>query len=371
MARRGKKSDVMILEKDLDSMLASDLRKLCKKMGVEGCEGSAYIKRDALILMIKDAQARSSGVSKMTIKTKAPKRKTSKAKKTFSQKKKVAPQKKKVSPQKKKKASPQKKVAKAKRKAPSKKSTGVCVPGSCPDQVCVLETGKCIKKTKAGLPYGFATLKKRYGNDYEFNEEHGIVGTPASIRKYIEEYGTPEPPKESPKRATKKRKPKRQPRCDDENDYLECEDGSVCDASSGRCESDSSSFRKGKRELVTGDGRIIIGNEETLITLQGILGGELTPVEKKKKKISSRPKPGPKESLEELLTEEEEAEAVEMERLLLEMQELKKGTAEPSPKRSAKKSAKRVSPKKIETSIDLKKQEIYDTFQKCLESLKA
>lgn len=74
------------------------------------------------------------------------------------------------------------------------------------------------------------------------------------------------PQTKSPKTKTK--------RCDDKEDFLKCDEGTVCSASSGKCVKSTKSSRSGKVELHV-DGRIIVGSEETLKNLQKILGGDL------------------------------------------------------------------------------------------------
>jgi len=209
--------------------------------------------------------------------------------------------------------------------------------------------------------------------------------------------------KPSPVKKVTKKAPKR---CDAKEDPLECDEGDLCSATSGKCMKDTPAVRKGKSELHV-DGRIIVGTAETIDSLQKILGGEVkragakaekvkkvssvkkTPTPKKRssspKRKSSTPKrtPSPvrkassvkkapsapkraspkdvkglERRLEELLAEDMQDE-IEISKIQAKLKALK-GKKAPSPvagKRAGK--------------VEMKKQEIYDTFKKCLESLKA
>ena len=70
-------------------------------------------------------------------------------------------------------------------------------------------------------------------------------------------------------------------RCDDRYNYLECDNGYVCNSGSGECIKDSLSTRENKTVLITDDGRTIIGEEKNIRALHKVLGGTIQEKESK------------------------------------------------------------------------------------------
>jgi len=57
---------------------------------------------------------------------------------------------------------------------------------NCESQYCDVETGNCIRKTKAGRPYK-TKLDTKLGSSYYYDESYGLVGTMESVNEYIKE----------------------------------------------------------------------------------------------------------------------------------------------------------------------------------------
>ena len=373
VVKRGKVAKKAVVPKkassDYQDKAVSTLLKLCKERGIAGCVGKkSMLKKNLVPLLEAWDDEHPEGLKKVVVKKASVKK---------------APAKKAAV----KKAPAKKAVVK---KAPVKKA--VVVREDCTeDQVLVLETGKCIKKTKSGAPYGEATLKKKYGDDYVYDDELRVVGRKAEVDSYRSEMSG-------------------DARCDDEEDALECDEGDVCSADTGKCVTDTAAVRKGTSELKVAD-RIIIGDAATIKKLQGILGGTITsPVKPKaqpkvlKKVVAKKvvKKTSPKEMedlgarLDDLLSEEGDASDIAdiRKRIQKEKEEKKKPLPVPpakkkplpvpkkkvSPKKKTPTPQKKTSPKKKTPTpkkpvtgfkTELKKQEIYETFQKCLASLQA
>ena len=388
---------------EYDSKTVSALLKECKGRGIEACIGKRVMPKAALIAVLEmwDSQ-NTGGVKKSPPKKASPKKG---AKKTA------------------------KKPA-AKKASPAKVGRSTCTS----DQVLVLETGKCVKKTKTGAPYGEAALKKKYGDDYIYDEELGVVGRQAEVDSYrseIEPKKTPSPPKKvvvpkksSPPKKVAKKVAKKAKRCDDLEDPVICGEEQVCKANTGRCVADTAAARKGMSELKV-DGRTIIGDAATIKSLQGVLGGTISSpskpaagkkVAKKVPKKASPKKASPKkaspktvseieERLKELIGGDEGGDEV-IEKLRAKLAAAKKTNVArkvPVPKKktppkaaspkkktppkaaSPKKKTppKAASPKKktppkaaspkrpTETKVELQKQQILETFEKCLANLQA
>lgn len=86
---------------------------------------------------------------------------------------------------------------------------------NCESQYCDVETGKCIRKTKAGRPYK-TKLDTKLGSTYYYDERYGLVGTKDSVNAYIKEIKSgkketkvakisKKPKKISPPKVTKKK----------------------------------------------------------------------------------------------------------------------------------------------------------------------
>jgi hypothetical protein len=236
------------------------------------------------------------------------------------------------------------------------------------------------------------------------------------------------PKKVSPKKKASPKKAKKAARCDDQEDYVECEDGSVCNAATGRCIKDTGVNRKKYPASITlKDGRKLIGSEESIEKIREIFGdqveevskrcddedgvceddqvcdgdsGECTAdsedirskkryeldvkgrkiigtkatIEKLHKKLGGKVKSLDDEAkrLKELLAEEKE---VSGEAAKLEEQISKRKKKSPKKKEVAVKPVeekKKESPKPKESvKVEMEKQKIYDTFKRCLESLQA
>ena len=58
----------------------------------------------------------------------------------------------------------------------------------CIDQICRTTDGNCIKKTKAGKPFGEQRIMgaiKKTGNEYKFDETYNILGTKEEVNEHI------------------------------------------------------------------------------------------------------------------------------------------------------------------------------------------
>lgn len=161
------------------------------------------------------------------------------------------------------KKAPTKKVATPKKKAPAKAKKGG-------------------KKKKAATPKKKETPEKTPSPKKKPSPKKPKTPTP---KKKETPEKTPSPKKKSPVKA--KAKPttipikKKAKRCDDKEDYLRCDDSQVCDTATGKC----TEPRKGA-ELVTTDGRRLVGDIAVLEKLRDILGGSIkhpSPVKPKAK----------------------------------------------------------------------------------------
>jgi hypothetical protein len=459
-----KGAKTMTVSKDLQEQTKTELLKEGKALGLfEGITGRnlASIGKADMIVQILDAKSKSSGTREIVIGGATKKKKA----KRVAKKKPSAPKEKgiyddepvssllkkckereieacvgkKTMPKKdlipilerwdeemakrEKAESPKEKKIRKKTKRIAKKKTAPAREACSSEQVLVLETGKCVKKTKSGAPYGEAALKKKYGEDYVYDAELGVVGRQAEVESYRSEMVvTPEAPK---KKVAKKAK-----RCDDLEDPVICGDKKVCKADTGRCVADTAAAKKGMSSLKVDD-RTIIGDIHTLEKLKDILGGTITTAEKQKvkkvpkkkvtpKKVTPKKKTPPgspkdisdiEERLETLISGAEKAAKGEIAKLRKKLAEAK-GVEKPEPK-VAKKVKRKVPtpkkktpppPKKVSTpkkktpsplkkvptpakktpkkktpspkkpagfKVELKKQEIFDTFQKCLANLQA
>jgi hypothetical protein len=337
-----KKTKIPMDEESLNAKTLSSLKTLCKKLGVE-CSGkkSDHVKA---ILMSQDAGDEKELPLKeddegeelsfvIDVPTKKTTKKKSPAKKTT---KKKSPAKKTAA-----KKSPAKKTA-AKKTCVDKEDPLECEEG----EICSAPSGRCVKDTKIN----------RHGSKNDKVEllvdGRVIVGTSSTIKKLQQILGgeikssvkktvtkkspvkktvtkkspvkktvTKKSPvkktvtKKSPvkKTVTKKSPVKKSPvkktvtkkspvkkTCVDKEDPLECEEGEICSAPSGRCIKDTKINRHGSKndkvELLV-DGRVIVGTSSTIKKLQQLLGGEIKSPAKKspaKKTVKKSPSPSKK-----------------------------------------------------------------------------
>jgi hypothetical protein len=307
-------------------------------------------------------------------------------------------------------------------KKPSKKATKlkfVCDTDPCSDdEVCILGSGKCVKKTKTGKKTPLlADLKKAgidskaYKSDYEFDSDLGVLG----LKDHVDEYRkamkktkkvkspkpkkvkTPSPPK--PKKATKASS---KSKCYD-SDADDCDSGKICSQASGKCIADTKIARKGKYILTLNNGREIIGAKDKLEALRKSLGGEGT-IASAEGAPAAKPAKKPKFiplmlSPEEPSSSEEDDDSSAERRTAAEKRAAEKKAEEKRAAAKAKAEAliaaevekekrrimkiveesksgkKPVSPvvtsilAERPTTVDLKKQEIQETFKKCLARL--
>ena len=297
-------------------------------------------------------------------------------------------------------------------KTPAAKPTKlkfVCDEQSCPDdEVCVLGSGKCVKRTKTGkktpllsdLSKVAGIDSKTYKSDYEFDPELGVLG----LKEHVDEYRklkpvvAPKPILKAPAKAKKTSSKKcYQPDADD------CDAGKVC-SFSGACIQDKPAARKGKFVLVLETGRQIIGTKEKLEALK--LKGKIYPADaplpttKKSKTVKvATPPSSPEESTEDTSSDEEGEEAeseaerkareeierkaakasktasktaakeeAERERARLAKKALQEEEAKKAAARKEEETRTRVATEKL-TTVELKKKEIQDTFKACLARL--
>lgn len=187
-----------------------------------------------------------------------------------------------------KKAKTASKSAKKTKAAPKAKKTkkASCVAkgkNKCGEDVCDTETGNCIERYANGAPKGGTKMRKDLGDDFYYDEVNGFVGRKADVLaavaklkgKAVKTKTKKASPPKVKKTAGAKKAKKAKKTCYDVEDPTLCDEGDVCNAASGRCVKSTGPAAKGKWRLEV-DGRIIVGDEETLTKLQETLGGELT-----------------------------------------------------------------------------------------------
>lgn len=419
-----KKKLVVQVNEDLSEMSVVELKAMCRDLGLSGCSSA---KKADLIRMIMGAQRTEEKeftvggdedseekpkkkVAKSVKKAKSPVKKV--AKKAKSPAKKKAPVKKAKSPMKKTGGYSTMLLSELKKECKSRGMTVAECNLKKADLIALLQESEGAKKEKTPVKKEKSPVKKV------------AKKTKSPVKKVAKKAKSPV------KKAAKKSPVKKAARCDDKEDPLQCKDGSLCSATSGKCLKDTVGNRKGKAELRV-DGRVIVGTAETISNLQKILGGEIvgakkasspvkktkspvrsrsdspvkkspikkktpikkakspvrkssspvkrkspvkkakspvkkasSPAKKTKTPVSARRNASPKDvkgiekRLEELLAEDMQDEG-EITRLQAKLKALK-----------GKKAASPISAKKA-GKVEMKKQEIYDTFKKCLESLKA
>ena len=380
------------IDQDLKKMTVSALKSMLTKMKIKVPKDA--LKAD-LIRLIIDARAVKSEEEEIVIGEE-------------SDSEEVVVTKKKKSPAKKAKKSPAKKAVK--KKAPAKK----VVSDRYSDMTLAELRAEC-KKRKLDL----SKCKLGSKDLADVLREWDAVVKPSPTKKSVS------PKKETPKKSPVKKSPAKKvaARCDAEEDFMECQEGTICSATSGKCVKDTKAARKDKAELKV-DGRTIIGSLETIKNLQKILGGVIkgiktpspakkvkkvvkkspspkkTPVKKtptpKKTPSSARKTPSPKKTpssakktpspkkvpsprktpkkvspkktpakspkdirgIEKRLADliDESGDVKEIERLRKELQELKSRQPKTAKARPGK--------------VEIKKQQIYDTFKECLANLK-
>ncbi len=205
-----------------------------------------------------------------------------------------------------------------------------CSHSTCPDAFCVLDTGKCVKKTAKGLPYGMEGLKTKYGSDFVFDANLRILGKKADVDQYkLDQRSPSRSPVRSPRRSRspsrsrsasparkkspikKKSSVKKTKKCTDAADWLECDKGQICSTPSGKCIKDTKVNRygaKGDKAQLLVDGRVIVGTAKAIQNLHKILGGQIktgkspspskkkTPPVKKPGKKPTKKSPSPRKS---------------------------------------------------------------------------
>jgi hypothetical protein len=147
------------------------------------------------------------------------------------------------------------------------------------DEICDTFSNKCIRKTKAGRPWGEASYKRSYGSKYNYDEDMGVIGSSETLsnlrggKSKSPEKKTKKPsPKPKRRLVLKKRvaAPKKgaAKKCNDPDDPKLCDEDQVCFAKTGRCRKDTPVLRKGQYELTTETGQRILGDEAELRSLQ-------------------------------------------------------------------------------------------------------
>lgn len=209
------------------------------------------------------------------------------------------------------KAAAKKKAAPKKAKAPKKKACVSKGKNRCDEgKVCFTEDGECLEVRSTGLPKGSTKMKADLGDDFYYDEKNGLVGRKADVLAAVAKLKVPKA-KAKAKAAAKAKAPatkakakakKAKQSCIDETDPLLCKEEDVCNSVTGRCVKSTGVAAKNKWKLEV-DGRIIVGDEDTLTKLQETLGGDLSapipakkgrPAAVKTAKKSSPKKPSPK-----------------------------------------------------------------------------
>ena len=329
----GKPKAKVVVDKELDAMTVAALRKVCQDLGVEECKGKSAIAKATLIRYIVDARARGISPKKPSPKKPSPKKspkKAKKVKKSPAPKKSPKPKKTPKKVGKKKKASPQKveipsyedqTLSELKSLCKKRKiDTARCGPKKtdviaalqewdeiqigevrdcykngkpvCGTDACETDTGKCVKP-KSVKKSSYA----RFGDDFYYDKASGLIGKRADVLAQLKAFGLPLPGEASPKKgagkkkkaspkkspSTKPKPPKKSPkpkktpkkkakRCDAKDDWLDCDEGQVCSAKSGKCVKGKPA--KGMWVLVIEGRPSIVGEESVIKELQRVMGGK-------------------------------------------------------------------------------------------------
>lgn len=287
------------------------LRKMCRDLGIEDCTG---LKAD-LITQILDAQALASEEVEIVIKKpKATRKSVVKPVELIidvDEDEEPAPKKKVVKKKTPVKKTPAKKVVK--KKSPVKKTPVKKVVKKTPVKKTPVK--KVVKKkvpVKTASVYSKKTvvalraLCKRRDIDAdkcalvrdeliavleEYDALHADdVDSPKVVKSKVVKKKTPV--KKVVKKKTPVKKVKKVARCDDVEDPLECDEGTICSAKIGKCVDEA----KGKfsYKLVIDD-RSIFGTKATITKLQSFLGGDIVPPAPKAKRGAVKKTPKPKE----------------------------------------------------------------------------
>lgn len=84
----------------------------------------------------------------------------------------------------------------------------ICFPdgkAKCPESYCEVETGKCITKTKSGVPRK-TKLNSELGDNFGFDEKHGLVGDVEHVKKVAKKLELKEKKTKLPTQPKKKEK---------------------------------------------------------------------------------------------------------------------------------------------------------------------
>ena len=153
-----------------------------------------------------------------------------------------------------------------------------------PTPLCNLATGKCVKKTKAGKPWGAAAIEKKIGATYVFDPATGLIGTSAAVAKAQAEMealggrGRVSPKKPSIAQvsggvlrgkpsAKKKPRPAEKEKEAECGLDLHCPGQQACDWDRKECVE----FPTDRWSLVTPEGRAIVGSQKTIQALAATL----------------------------------------------------------------------------------------------------
>lgn len=257
-----------------------------------------------------------------------------------------------------------------------------------PPKVCDVGTGACVSRTKAGKLNKRAreSREKKYGAEYYFDEEHGLVGREQDVMDHLEYWGLL--PGEEPVRPPALPTPKKVGQCTDKDDPLLCDEGEVCYArgKTGKCVEDTDKTRKNRHILETADGRVIVGGKATIEKLQKTLGGTISTPEKKPKKKKEPKKPKtprkpktPKKKKKEPTTEaglqehirklsEEGGAEEDIARLEEALEKLKK-KKKTKKKRKEEPKPSKAPPKPPSFRLEEKRQDIAERFSQCIAEL--
>lgn len=304
MAR--KKQKTISIKTSLDDMTLSELKKLAKDEGID--LGGATKKSD-ILKAIHSAQSKKVKAEEIEIK---PKKKVAKKAKKSAAKKTKKPSPKKPSP---KKPEAEKDYSKMLVSALRRECTkrGIdCKEAKTKPELIALLSGKELPKKAEKKPVAKKVAKKpkvspKKGAELDYSKmlvsalrreckKQGLDCSKAKIKAdliaILSGESKIEVEKKSPAKKAKKspvKKAKKSPakktakgkktvtkkaaRCDSKDDYVVCDDGSLCNTSTGRCVKDTAANRKKYPASVKlTDGRKIIGSVESIEKIKEILG---------------------------------------------------------------------------------------------------
>lgn len=156
------------------------------------------------------------------------------------------------------------------------------------DKICDTFGKKCIRKTKAGRPWGEKSYEHTYGSKYNYDEELGIIGTKEVINKARAKAkkGSSFKKKDIEVKPSAKKKPApkakaKKPSCDDPDIKDECSPDQYCDSHDygSKCISKKNpKFRKGNVIGVVISGRTpIFGDKERILQLYDTFKSKTSP----------------------------------------------------------------------------------------------